>query len=40
MSGVFTLMFAAEDKKLYLPETPEKGTPLTLVLVKPWKLYS
>jgi hypothetical protein len=34
MFGVFTLMFAAEDGKIYLPETPEKGTPLTLVLVK------
>ena len=32
--GVFSLMFAAEDKKLYLPETPEKGVPLTLVIVK------
>lgn len=32
--GVFTLMFASEDKKLYQPETPEKGVPLTLVIVK------
>lgn len=32
--GVFGLMFAAENKKLYLPETPEKGVPLTLVIVK------
>ena len=32
--GVFTLMFAAEDGKLYLPETPEKGIPLTLVIIK------
>lgn len=34
MFGVFMLMYAAEDKKLYLPETPEQGTPLTLVLIK------
>jgi len=32
--GVFTLMFAAVDGKLYLPETPEKGVPLTLVIIK------
>jgi RNA polymerase sigma factor (sigma-70 family) len=32
--GVFTLMFAAEDGKLYLPETPEKGVPLTLLIIK------
>jgi PHD/YefM family antitoxin component YafN of YafNO toxin-antitoxin module len=32
--GIFTLMFAAEDGKLYLPETPEKGVPLTLVIIK------
>jgi len=32
--GVYTLMFAAEDKKLYLPETPEKGVPLTLVIIR------
>ena len=34
MFGIFTLMFAAEDEKLYLPNTPEEGVPLTLVLVK------
>jgi len=32
--GVFSLMFAAVDGKLYLPETPEKGVPLTLVIIK------
>ncbi len=32
--GVFTLMLASEDKMLYLPETPEKGVPLTLVIIK------
>lgn len=32
--GVFTLMFAAVDGKLYIPETPEKGVPLTLVIIK------
>lgn len=32
--GVFTLMFTAQDGKLYLPETPEKGVPLTLVIIK------
>ena len=34
MFGIFTLMFAAEDKKIYLPESPSDGVPLTLVLVK------
>lgn len=34
MFGIFTLMFGVEDKKLYLPETPEQGVPLTLVLIK------
>jgi hypothetical protein len=34
MFGVFTLMFATEDNKLYLPKSPSEGTPLTLVLVK------
>lgn len=32
--GIFTLMFAAEDGKLALPETPKQGVPLTLVMVK------
>jgi hypothetical protein len=32
--GIFTLMFAAEDKKIHLPESSLDGTPLTLVLVK------
>jgi RNA polymerase sigma factor (sigma-70 family) len=32
--GIYTMMFAAEDGKLYLPETPEKGVPLTLVIIK------
>ena len=34
MFGIFTLMFAAEDKKIHLPESSLDGTPLTLVLVK------
>jgi len=34
MFGVFTLMFAVDEKKLYLPKTPAEGAPLTLVLVK------
>ena len=34
MFGIFTLIFATEDKKLYKPDTPEKGVPLTLVLVR------
>ena len=33
MFGIFTLMFAAEEKKILLPDTPENGVPLTLVLV-------
>ena len=32
--GIFTLMFAAGDGLLYLPKTPENGTPLTLVIIK------
>ena len=32
--GIYTLMYAAKDGKLWMPETPEQGTPLTLVLVK------
>jgi len=32
--GIFTLMFAADDNKIHLPETSSDGTPLTLVLVK------
>ena len=34
MFGIFSLMFAAEDRKICIPNTPEKGVPLTLVLVK------
>ena len=33
MFGVFTLMFAAEDGKICLPQTPADGTPLTLSLI-------
>jgi hypothetical protein len=32
--GIYTLMYAALDGKLWMPETPEQGTPLTLVIVK------
>lgn len=32
--GVNTLMYAVEEKKLYRPESPEKGVPLTLVIIK------
>ncbi|WBW96507.1 RNA polymerase sigma factor [Oceanirhabdus sp. W0125-5] len=32
--GIYTYIFAAQDKKLYIPPTPEAGTPLTLVLIK------
>jgi hypothetical protein len=32
--GIYALMFAAEDGKLYLPKTGEEGAPLTLVVVK------
>jgi len=34
MFGIFTLIFAAEDGILHLPDTSEKGVPLTLVLVR------
>ena len=34
MFGIFALIFAAEDKKIYLPKTPFEGAPLTLILVK------
>ena len=34
MFGVFTLIFAAEEGKIYLPETPADGAALTLILVK------
>jgi len=34
MFGIFFLMFAAEDKKICIPDTSEEGAPLTLVLVK------
>jgi RNA polymerase sigma factor (sigma-70 family) len=32
--GIYTLMYAAQAGKLWMPETPEQGTPLTLVIVK------
>ena len=32
--GIYTLMYAALDGKLYIPDRPELGTPLTLVIVK------
>lgn len=32
--GIYTLMYAAFDKKLMIPERPEQGTPLTLVIIK------
>ncbi len=32
--GIFTLLFAANEGKLSLPEIPEKGVPLTLVVVR------
>ena len=32
--GIYTLMYAAQDGKLWLPENPEEGAPLTLVLIK------
>lgn len=34
MFGIFTLMFAADDGKLHLPDTSEEGVPLNLVLVR------
>lgn len=32
--GIYTLMYAAYDGKLWMPENPEQGTPLTLVMIK------
>jgi len=32
--GIYTLMFAAHDGKLWMPEKPEQGTPLTFVMIK------
>lgn len=32
--GIYTLMYAAQDGKLWMPENPEQGTPLTLVMIK------
>ena len=32
--GIYTLMFAVQDGKLCMPENPERGVPLTLVLIK------
>lgn len=32
--GIYTLMYAAHDGKLWMPERPEQGTPLTLILVR------
>lgn len=32
--GIYTFIFAAQDKKFYIPPTPQDGTPLTLVLIK------
>ncbi len=32
--GIYTLMYAAQDGKLWLPDTPEQGSPLTLVIIK------
>ena len=34
MFGIFTLIFATEENKLYLPKTSADGTSLTLVLAK------
>jgi len=34
MFDIFTLMFAVEENKLFLPKTSSEGTPLTLILVK------
>ena len=34
MFGIFTLMFATEEDKICLLETPQDGAPLTLVLVR------
>ena len=32
--GIYTMIFAAQDGLLYLPKTPEEGTPLTLVIIR------
>jgi RNA polymerase sigma factor (sigma-70 family) len=32
--GIYTIIFAAQDGKLYIPPTPQDGTPLTMVLIK------
>ncbi len=32
--GIYTLMYAAQDGKLWMPDTPEQGTSLTLVIIK------
>jgi len=32
--GIYTLMYAAQDGKLWMPAEPEQGMPLTLVIVK------
>ena len=32
--GIYTIKFAVEDGKLWLPEEPARGTALTLVVVR------
>ena len=32
--GIYAIIFAAQDGKLYIPPTPEEGAPLTMVIVK------
>jgi RNA polymerase sigma factor (sigma-70 family) len=32
--GIYTIIFAAQDGKLYIPPTPQEGTHLTMVLIK------
>lgn len=32
--GIYTIIFATQDGKLYIPPTPQEGTPLTMVLIK------
>lgn len=32
--GIYTLIFASQDKKIYIPPTPQDGPALTLVLIK------
>lgn len=32
--GIYAFTFAAQDKKLYIPQSPQQGVPLTLVLIK------